>query len=130
MKMKCRKSESGVDNSRLSFLVGYLYNEADMKRLFRLTHSYNFAGINIQQKNIYLKRLSAEKHNSFRTGNVSDFYSSIGIRPFTVLFHFLDNSMLRFTDRIQRVFVPRFYHDRKDTNFLKGLIYVGEKNRN
>ena len=35
--------------------------------------------------------------------------------------------MLRFTDRIQRVFVPRFYHDRKDTNFLKGLIYVGEK---
>ena len=26
-----------------------------------------------------------------------------------------------------RVFVPKFYHDRKDSNFLKGLIYVGKK---
>ena len=26
-----------------------------------------------------------------------------------------------------RVFVPKFYLDRKDSNFLKGLIYVGKK---
>lgn len=34
---------------------------------------------------------------------------------------------MRFTDRTQRLFVPKFYHDRRDKNFLKGLIYVGEK---
>ena len=34
----------------------------------------------------------------------------------------------RFTGRIQRLFVPRFYHDRTNTNFLKGLKYIDEKN--
>ena len=33
----------------------------------------------------------------------------------------------RFTGRIQRLFVPRFYHDRRNTNFLRGLTFVGEK---
>ena len=50
MKIKWKKNESGVDNSRLSFLIGYLFNEADMKRVLEFTHSYNFAGINIHQK--------------------------------------------------------------------------------
>ena len=49
-KVKWKKNESGVDNSRLSFLIGYLYNEADMKRLLGFTHSYNFAGINFNKK--------------------------------------------------------------------------------
>ena len=39
----------------------------------------------------------------------------------------LPHVVLRYTDRIQRVFVPKFYHDKKDTNFLKGLLYIGEK---
>ena len=33
----------------------------------------------------------------------------------------------RFTDRIQRLFVLRFNHDRKNDNFLKDLKFVGEK---
>ena len=44
-----------------------------------------------------------------------------------MLIHALPHTVLRFTDRIQRLFVPKLYHDRKDTNFLKGLIYIGEK---
>ena len=33
----------------------------------------------------------------------------------------------RFTGRIQSHFVPRFYHDRRNTNFRRGLTFVGEK---
>lgn len=33
-----------------------------------------------------------------------------------------------YTGRIDRLFVPRFYHDRRNTNFLKYLKYIGEKN--
>ena len=28
---------------------------------------------------------------------------------------------------MQRLLVPKFYHNRKDSNFLQGLIYIGEK---
>ena len=67
MKIKWKKNQSGVDNNRLSFLIGYLYNEADMQRLLGFTHSYDFAGISIQQKNIYLNRLLAEKQKFTKT---------------------------------------------------------------
>ena len=33
-----------------------------------------------------------------------------------------------YAGRIDRLFVPRFYHDRGNTNFLKDLKYIGEKN--
>ena len=32
-----------------------------------------------------------------------------------------------YKDRIQRPLVPRFFHDRRQTNFLKDLIFIGEK---
>ena len=55
-----------------------------------------------------------------------EFYSGIN-KSFVVLSHALSNTVLRFTDRIQRLFVPKFYHDRKDKNVLKDLKYIGEK---
>ena len=33
----------------------------------------------------------------------------------------------RFTGRIQSHFIPWFYHDRRNTNFRRGLTFVGEK---
>ena len=39
----------------------------------------------------------------------------------------MNQSIVRYTDRIKRLFVTKFYHDWKDQNFLKGLVYVGEK---
>ena len=35
--------------------------------------------------------------------------------------------MTRFINRIIKIFVPKFYHDRKDTIFLRGPQFVGEK---
>ena len=32
-----------------------------------------------------------------------------------------------YKDRIQRPLVPRFFHDRRQTSFLKDLIFIGEK---
>ena len=47
--------------------------------------------------------------------------------PATILIYIASQSIVRYTDRIKRLFVTKFYHDRKDQNFLKGLVYVGEK---
>ena len=32
-----------------------------------------------------------------------------------------------FKNRIYKLSVPRFFHDRRQTNFLKDLIFIGEK---
>ena len=44
-----------------------------------------------------------------------------------VLFYLLSYAVLRYTQKIQRLFVPKFYHDRRDKNFLKNLICIEEK---
>ena len=57
----------------------------------------------------------------------SDNFYSVGNKNFTVL-HKESNAIIkRFTGRIQRLFVPRFYHVRRNNNFLKDLKFVGEK---
>ena len=35
-----------------------------------------------------------------------------------------------FNGRVQRLFVPRFYHDRRNVNFLRELKFKGEKKIN
>ena len=44
-----------------------------------------------------------------------------------VLVYIISYAVLRYTEKIKRLFVSRFYHDRKDKNFLKNLKYIGEK---
>ena len=53
-------------------------------------------------------------------------YSNL-VFSYVVLVNPFNSAVIRYTDRIARLFVPKFYHDRKDKNFLKGLVYVGEK---
>ena len=65
-----------------------------------------------------------EKPLNFGTDN---FYS-VGNRNFTVLHKESNVIIKRFTNRRQRLFVLRFYHDRKNFNFLKDLKFVGQKN--
>ena len=78
-------------------------------------------------KTKFLYDLTRKNHASTsNSGNLDEFYSGIS-NSFVVLMHALPHTVLRFTDRIQGLLVPKFYHDRKDTNFLKGLIYIGEK---
>ena len=73
--------------------------------------------------------LTRENHVSTPNSDNSDeFYSGVS-KSFVVLKHALSHTVLRFADRIKRLFVPEFYHDRKNTNFLKGLTYIGKKKK-
>ena len=123
-----KKNNSCLDRSRLSFLIGYLYEEDKLKRLLKITgSSHDFASMSPEVKTKFLYDLTREKHASTpNSGNSDEFYSGIS-KSCAVLSHAFSNTVLRFTDRIQRPFVPKFYHDRKDNNFLKDLIYFGEK---
>ena len=54
-----------------------------------------------------------------------DLYS-LYFRPFTILLK--DSNFLteKFNNRIQKLFVPKFYYDRRQTNFLKDMHFVGK----
>ena len=41
----------------------------------------------------------------------------------------VDNITRVFNGRVQRLFVPRFYHDRRNINFLRELKFKGEKKK-
>ena len=56
---------------------------------------------------------------------LDDFYC-LYFRPFTVILKDSNFLIKKFNDRIQKLFVPRFYHDRRQTNFLKDMRFVGE----
>ena len=126
-----KKNNSGIDSRRLSFLIGYLYYETKLQRSLKITGStHDFTCMTPEVKTKFLYDLTRENHVSTPNSDNSDeFYSGVS-KSFVVLIHALSHTVLRFTDRIQRLFVLEFYHDRKDTNFLKGLIYIGEKKRN
>ena len=131
MKNTWKKNNSGRDNSRLMFLEVYLYNEHYLKVLIGITtSSYDFTSLTRQEKTGYLQRLMLNLHKGVKptnSYNLSVFFSSIINFPATILIYILSQSIVRYTNRIKRLFVTRFYHDRKDRNFLKGLVYVGEK---
>ena len=131
MKNTWQKNNSARDNSRLTFSEGYLYNEQHLKVLIGITtSSYDFTSLTPQEKTGYLQRLTLYLHKGVKptnSYNLSVFFSSIINLPATILIYISSQSIVRYTDRIKRLFVTKFYHDRKDQNFLKGLVYVGEK---
>lgn len=47
-------------------------------------------------------------------------------KPPTVLFHAFESMLIYYPRKIERLFVPKFFHDRSDKNFLKSLKFVGE----
>ena len=129
MKMTWKNNESALDKSRLSFLVGYLYDEKMLKSLIGITTpSFDFTSLTPEITTSVLQRVTLKTHSG-RPANESNtdiFYLTKKNLSFTVLV-LINIIILRVTERIQRLLLPKFYHDRKDTNFLKGLKYFGEK---
>ena len=122
------KNNSGKDSSRLSYLISYLYYEIELKKLLKITGTeHDFTSMTPEEKNDFLNRLTKaiHKEHKIQYGNSHNFYSGANSSAFVVFTYFLSYAVLRFTNKIQRLFVPKFYHERKD--FLKGLIYIGEK---
>ena len=128
--MTWKKNESGIDKNRLSYLVGYLYDENMLKSLIGITtSSYDFTSLTPEIKTSVLQRVTLNTHRGMpaHKSNTDIFYSAKAALSFTILAHVINIKIIRVTERIQRLLVPKFYHDRKDTNFLKGLKYFGEK---
>ena len=67
------------------------------------------------------------KHKHLPNVKGADYLYSIFKKYFTVIVKDSNILIKRFTGRIQRLFVLRFYYDRINTNFVKGLKYIGEK---
>ena len=46
-------------------------------------------------------------------------------KPNTVLFYELENMLIYYPRKIQCLFVPKYFHNKNKTNFLKELSFVG-----
>ena len=130
MKAKWRKNNSGKDSSRLSNLINYLYDEQKLKTLVKITGTeHDFTSVTPEEKNDFLNRLTqaTQKQSDLYYGNWDTFYSGAISGSSVVLSYILSYAFLRYTERMQRFFVPKFYHNRRDKYFLKNLKYIGEK---
>ena len=109
---------------RRSYMMGYLDQELHVLNLLNIKGSHrNLAVMSPTEKNQYLRNLSQYVHRS--TDNLDVFYSRFN-KTRTVLFHALESMIVYCSRKIQRLFVPKFYHDRNKRNFLKNLKYIGE----
>lgn len=112
-----------------SFLMGYLFETKYLKYFLRITgSSFDFTKLTAAWKNEVLNQIAKYKVQSSINNNLDQLYSSAnnGSKK-VILSYILSFVVTGFTDRIVRWFVPKFYHNRKEKNFLKGLKYVGEK---
>ena len=115
---------------RYFYLMGYLADTKVMESMLGITGlSYDFSSMSISEKNGYLRRYARYIHRSRPDDSLYDLFYSVYNKSYTVLPHLLETVAVRYTSRIHRLFVPKFYHDRNESNFLKGLKYVGQKDR-
>ena len=109
----------------ITFSMGYFENISLLKRYFKISgKKFDFTRLPILKKHTYLGEHYLIQHkNKPYIRRIDDLYSSFS-RPFTIILKDLNIKIKIFTDRIQRLLVPRFFHDRRQTNFLKDLIFI------
>ena len=109
-----------------SILLGYMWIDIHVECMLNICkNSKNLDTIGINEKNLLLRMISGYLHNLPRQGN---FYCC-QIQYCTVLnvgSGLISSQILFYENKVGCVFVPEFYHDKRDTNFLKFLSYVGE----
>ena len=115
MEWSWKPGQSALDKTRISYLVGYFENETIMKSMLRIADSsHDFTSMFIAEKSSYLRRYTRHVHQGQPNTKQQDFFYSGLSLSYTVLMHILNSTILRFTDRIRRLFITKFYHDRKD----------------
>ena len=74
-----------------------------------------------EEKNDFVNRLTKaiHKEDEIQYGNSHTFYSGANSSASVVLTYFLSYAVLRFTNKIQRLFVPKFTMKEKIKIFLK-----------
>ena len=112
-----------------SILIGYIWDETHIKAILRITgNSKNLSSLGALEKNLMLKTISGYYHDSprqnnfycYRTQQWAVLYAGLGIVPTHILFY---------ENKVERIFIRKFYHDEKDTNFLKFLFYVEDSSQ-
>ena len=84
-----------------------------LKRLLKITSTeHDFTSMAPEEKNDFLNKLTKATHkqSDLHYGNSDTFYSGAINGSSVVLVYFLSYAVLRYTEKIQRLFVPRFYH--------------------
>ena len=123
-----KKDQSATDKSRVSYSDSYVFSENRVKTEFNInSDSFDFTKLSKREKTSkiinYFKKYHDQKHNFKGYPYFFSFY------PFSYAsVIFVRNDIFNvYPDRTQRIFVPKYYHDRRKTNFLKNLKLVGEK---
>ena len=85
-------------------------DEMHIKAILRTTeNSKSLSSLGLLEKNIMLKTISGYYHDSTIEDTMIHLYTRPGVIPSQIFFY--DN-------KVGHIFVPKSYHDKRDTNFL------------
>ena len=107
--------------------MGYLENTSLLKKYFKISGKiFDFTSLPMLKKHQWLGEYSISRNHK-SSPNITGFDDlySIYFRPHTIILKDSNFLIKKFNNRIQKLFVPRFYHDRRQTNFLKDMRFVG-----
>ena len=101
-----------------------MWTDIHVEHILRISgNSKNLDTVGINEKNLFLRTISGYLHDLPKQDNFFCYKK----QNWTVLHSLLGvNQTLFYENKVERIFVPKFYHDKRDTNFLKFLSYVGE----
>ena len=106
----------------------YLEDIILLKKYFKISGKiFDFTSLPMLKKHQWLGEYSISRNHK-SSPNITGFDDlySIYFRPHTIILKDSNFLIKKFNNRIQKLFVPRFYHDRRQTNFLKDMRFVGE----
>ena len=97
--------------------------ETNAESLLRISgSSKDLSTTSIQEKKYHIRELSRYVH---KKGRIDSLYALLADN-WTILHAVLSSQIIFYQSRVRDLFVPKFYHDRASTNFLKYLTYLGE----
>ena len=115
---------------RTNFLLFLFHYDDFFKNFFEIADgaSKNLK-TKIDEKMKYEFQLSKHLHKDFNINEIllNNFYTSVYSRVSPLIHFDPSNGIRRHTNRMQPVFILKIFHDTKDNNFLKHLIFVGKK---
>ena len=95
-------------------MIGYLYDKEIMESMLGITGlSMNLRDMSTAQKNGYLRRYTRHKHHGKADEPKQDIFYSAFNRYYTPSYHASGKIMVVLPIRIGKLFVSKFYHDRK-----------------
>ena len=107
-----------------SILLGYMWTDIHIERILNISeNSKNLDTVQINEKNFLLRTITGYLYDSRSHDNFYCYQLQHWTVPYTVL----SSQIFFYENKIGRISVVRkFYHDNRDTNFLKFISYVGD----